>query len=127
MKASLTYATLAVACLAILTAITPTYADGPFVKLRFNNKAKIDVQVYVVDHIAKKTDENKRDITPNSSSESKAMMDKDGYIDIELSMVFRDPAKGSSYRCLPVRTLAKGQSTLTYDLTAESGKASRSC
>ncbi len=54
----------------------------------FTNKSKVEIQVYTLDRISKKNDENKKMITPNGQGTSQATLDSGGStIDITFSIV----------------------------------------
>jgi len=98
---------------------TKTSAPAKTVKLTINNKSKVDIQVYTLDRISKKNDENKRMITPNSQGTSQATLDSGGYIDITFSIVGKNDKNISEYHCMDVKTSAAGKSDLSYDLEFE--------
>jgi hypothetical protein len=98
---------------------TKTSPPPKTVKLTFNNKSKVEIQVYTLDRISKKNDENKRMITPNSQGTSQATLDSGGYIDITFSIVGKNDKKISEYHCMDVKTSAAGKSDLSYDLQFE--------
>jgi hypothetical protein len=108
----------------ILIGVTAAQPQAKFVKLRMHNAAKVDIQVYVVDKIAKTTDEsNKRTVTPNGVLESKAMLDPKGYINIVFSILGKDDKNVSVYRCYEISTSTEGKSELSYDLSMQSGRS----
>jgi hypothetical protein len=108
----------------ILIGVTAAQPQAKFVKLRMHNAAKVDIQVYVVDKIAKTTDEsNKRTVTPNGVLESKAMLDPKGYINIVFSILGKDDKNVSVYRCYEISTSTEGKNELSYDLSMQSGRS----
>jgi hypothetical protein len=98
---------------------TKTSPPPKTVKLTFNNKSKVEIQVYTLDRISKKNDENKRMITPNSQGTSQATLDSGGSIDITFSIVGKNDKNISEYHCMDVKTSAAGKSDLSYDLQFE--------
>jgi hypothetical protein len=114
--------------LAIVTLIASTPAAYPqtkptpppkTVKLTFTNKSKVEIQVYTLDRISKKNDENKKMITPNGQGVSQATLDSGGSIDITFSIVGKNDKNISEYHCKDVKTSAAGKSDLSYDLEFE--------
>lgn len=84
-----------------------------FVKLNYRNASKIEIQVYTVDNVSKKTVEKKNQITPGGSDSSQAMVDKDGNIDVLFSIVGKNDKGASEYRCKPVKTSAASAPSTT--------------
>jgi len=101
-----------------LMGMSETHGEAPkVVKLSYRNAAKVDIQVYTVDHVSKKTIEKKTPITPNGKDSSEATINKDGYIDITFSIVGKNDKNVSEYHCLDVRTSVGSSTTFSYDLT----------
>jgi hypothetical protein len=98
---------------------TKTPPPTKTVKLTFTNRSKVDIQVYTLDRISKKNDENKRMITPNGQGTSQAALDSGGYVDITFSIVGKNDKNISEYHCMNVKTSAAGKSDLSYDLVFE--------
>ena len=98
---------------------TKTTPPPKTVKLTFTNKSKVEIQVYTLDRISKKNDENKKMITPNGQGTSQATLDSGGYIDITFSIVGKNDKNISEYHCMDVKTSAAGKSDLSYDLQFE--------
>lgn len=107
---------------AFLAGSVSVQADTKYVKLRAVNKANMNVQVYVVDHVTNKTEENKQEVTNGGVVVTKAALNAKGYVDFTFSVLYRDTKNGSYYRCLDVSTSADGKSELSYDLTTDSGR-----
>jgi hypothetical protein len=110
---------LAVVALIASTPVAYPQTKPKTVKLTFNNKSKVEIQVYTLDRISKKNDENKRMITPNSQGTSQATLDSGGYIDITFSIVGKNDKNISEYHCMDVKTSAAGKSDLSYNLEFE--------
>ena len=106
---------------AFLAGSVSVHADTKYVKLRAVNKANMNIQVYVVDHVTNKTEENKQEVTNGGVVVSKAALNAKGYVDFTFSVLYRDKS-GSYYRCLDVSTSADGKNELSYDLTTDSGR-----
>ena len=98
---------------------TKTTPPPKTVKLTFTNKSKVEIQVYTLDRISKKNDENKKMITPNGQGTSQATLDSGGSIDITFSIVGKNDKNISEYHCMDVKTSAAGKSDLSYDLQFE--------
>lgn len=98
---------------------TKTTPPPKTVKLTFTNKSKVEIQVYTLDRISKKNDENKKMITPNGQGTSQVTLDSGGSIDITFSIVGKNDKNISEYHCMDVKTSAAGKSDLSYDLQFE--------
>jgi hypothetical protein len=83
------------------------------VKLNYRNGSKVEIQVYTVDNVLKKTVEKKNQITPGGSDSSQAMVDKDGNIDVVFSVVGKNDKGVSEYHCKSLKTSASSASSTT--------------
>lgn len=111
-----------IAALPVVVGVSAAYSQAKTVKLVFHNTSKVDIQVYTVDHISRKTDENKRQISAGGQGTSQATLDSGGYIDITFSVVGKNASNISEYRCVDVKTSASGKSELSYNLSMTSGR-----
>jgi hypothetical protein len=107
------------AFMALIASTPAAYPQAKTVKVTFTNKSKVDIQVYTLDRISKKNDENKHMITPNGQGTSQATLDSSGSIDITFSIVGKNDKNISEYHCMDVKTSAAGQSSLSYNLEFE--------
>lgn len=111
-----------IAALATFVGASAAHPQAKTVKLVFNNTSKVDIQVYTVDHNTRKTDENKRQISPGGQGTSQATLDSGGYIDVTFSVIGKNASNISEYRCVDVKTSANGKSELSYSLSMTSGR-----
>jgi hypothetical protein len=117
-------ATPAVLLSTILMGAIAAHAQGATIDVRYRNAEKTkDMQVYIIDRIAKKTYENNRQITPGGTGTAKVMQDKDKYIDIMFSIVVKDDKGASTYRYICKRTSATGSVSFDLSWNARSGSA----
>lgn len=104
-----------------LSGVTAAYSQSKLVKVTWVNRAKVEIQVDTIDNVAKKTRENRKQISPGGQATTDAELDADGYIDIRFSIVGKNDKNISEYRCLDVKTKA-AKTQLKYDLSMASGR-----
>jgi hypothetical protein len=93
------------------------------VKLTFTNRAKVEVQVYTIDHNnGHKPDENKRLITPNGQGNTQATIDAGGYIDVTFSILGKNDKNVSEYHCTDLKTSVGSKTELQYDVSMSGRK-----
>jgi hypothetical protein len=91
------------------------FGQAATVEVRWRNAEKAkDMQVYVIDRIAKKEYKNDRQITPGGTGTARVTQDKDKYIDIMFSILMKDDNGASTYRYICKRTSATG--SVSFDL-----------
>jgi hypothetical protein len=114
------------AFIALIALAGPTTAHAQAkktVKLTYTNRAKVEVQVYTIDHNNNhKADENKRMITPGGQGSSQATVDSGGYIDITFSIIGKNDKNVSEYHCKDVKTSVGSKTELQYDVTMSDRK-----
>jgi hypothetical protein len=107
----------------VLALASVSAADVKAIKLKIHNSAKVDIQVFVMDFISNKPDEQKNAVKPGDATTSNVIRDAKGNVDFYIQIRFIDEKKGSYYRCLPVSTSAEGKSELAYSITESTGKS----
>jgi hypothetical protein len=107
-----------------LASLTTAHAQAKkTVKITYTNRAKVDLQVYTIDHNNNhKTDENKRTITPGSQGTTQATLDSGGYIDITFSVLGKNDKNVSEYHCADVKTSVGSKTELQYDVSMSGRK-----
>jgi len=106
---------LAVTIWALLMSPIAAFGQAATVEVRWRNAEKAkDMQVYVIDRIAKKEYKNDRQITPGGTGTARVTQDKDKYIDIMFSILMKDDNGASTYRYICKRTSATG--SVSFDL-----------
>jgi hypothetical protein len=113
---------LAVIISALLVSPIVALGQASTVEVRWRNAERAkDMQVYVIDRIAKKEYKNDRQITPGGTGTARVMQDGDKYIDIMFSIVMKDDKGASTYRYICRRTSATGSVSFDLSLGASSG------
>jgi hypothetical protein len=110
--------------LIVLASLTAAHAQTKkTVKVTFTNRAKVEVQVYTIDHNnGHKADENKRMITPGGQGSSQVTVDSGGYIDITFSVLGKNDKNVSEYHCQDVKTSVGSKTELPYDVSMSGRK-----
>jgi len=118
MKQIFSAAVIALIALAGPTTVHAQAQAKKTVKVTYTNRAKVEVQVYTIDHNNNhKADENKRMITPGGQGSSQVTVDSGGYIDITFSVLGKNDKNVSEYHCKDVKTSVGSKTELQYDVT----------